>query len=73
MHMNIGLEASGARARVAPAGAEAAVTSGPSPGGSPPHTIPVTVVSGASSIQVLLSECSPCHSWNLFSSRLEGS
>ncbi|RMC17185.1 hypothetical protein DUI87_05762 [Hirundo rustica rustica] len=52
MHVNIGPEASGVGVRVASAGVVAAVTSGPSSGGRTPHTIPVTVVSGASRTQV---------------------
>lgn len=57
---------------LAPAGAVAALTSGPSSGGSTPHTIPVTVVSGASSIQVSLTGCSPCRSWNFFQQQAGG-
>ncbi|XP_014106905.1 PREDICTED: pumilio homolog 2 isoform X4 [Pseudopodoces humilis] len=52
MHANIGPEASEIGVGFAPAGAVAAVTSGPSSSGITSHTIPVTVVSGASSIQV---------------------
>ncbi|XP_015476701.2 pumilio homolog 2 isoform X12 [Parus major] len=52
MHVNIGPEASEIGVGFAPAGTVAAVTSGPSSSGTTSHTIPVTVVSGASSIQV---------------------
>lgn len=72
MPVNIGQEGSGAGVGVAPAGAAAAVPAGPSSEGNTPHIIPVAVVSGASRIQVPLSGCSLCHSWNFFSSRLEG-
>ncbi|XP_023778427.1 pumilio homolog 2 isoform X10 [Cyanistes caeruleus] len=51
-HANIGPEASEAGVGFAPAGTVAAVTSGPSSSGITSHTISVTVVSGASSIQV---------------------
>lgn len=60
------MEASGVGVGVAPPEAVAAVTSGPGSGGNTPHTIPVTLVSGASSAQVSLSEGSPWHSWNFF-------
>lgn len=72
MHVSLGQEASGVGIGVAPAGTVAAVTSGPSSGGNTPHTILVTVVSGASSIQVPLSGCSPCHSWNFFQQQAGG-
>ncbi|XP_058692779.1 pumilio homolog 2 isoform X10 [Poecile atricapillus] len=52
VHVNMGPEASEVGVGVAPDGEVAAVTSGPSSSGITSHTIPVTVVSGASSIQV---------------------
>lgn len=72
VHVNVDPEVSGVEVGVAPAGAVAAFASGPSSGGNTPHTIPVTVVSGASSIQVPLSGCSPCHSWNFFQQQAGG-
>lgn len=66
------MEASGVGVGVAPPEAVAAVTSGPSSGGNTPHTIPVTLVSAASSAQLPLSEGSPCHSWNFFQQQAGG-
>lgn len=72
MHVSIGQEASGVGIGAAPAGTVAAVTSGPSSGGNTPHTILVTVVSGASSVQVPLSGRSPCRCWNFFQPQAGG-